>query len=120
MIQTQESRPNSEFKAALNLDTPSLPDHAGFKVDGALVIDLRVSGGPYGGNDHVVERRIQHATNAPHGADVTFIVSARQYPPMFGISYLREHGSHLKSVVVQSDCPDTISTWWSALRGEVL
>ncbi len=118
MSQTKKSRPGSESKAAVNLATPSVPDHPGFKVDGALVIDLRVSGGPYGGNDHVVERSIQHATNAPHGADVTFIVAARQFPPMFGISYLREHGGHLKSVVVQSDCPDTIGTWWTALRGE--
>lgn len=114
MKMAQESRPEREFKAAVNLGTPSLPDHTGFKVDGKLVIDLRESGD----SDRAVERKIQLATNAPHGADVTFIVSARQYPPMFGISYLRQHGKHLQSVVVQSDCPDTISSWWSALRGE--
>jgi hypothetical protein len=83
-----------------------------------VVVDLRVSGGPYGDNDHVVERKIQGATLAPGGADVTFIVSARQIPPAWAIAYLRAEGAHLKSVKVQSDCPDTISTWWTALRGE--
>lgn len=89
-----------------------------FRVDGALVIDLRVSGGPYSDNGHVVERKIQQAAHAPHGADVTFIVADRQFPPTFGISYLLEHGAHLRSVNVQSDDADTISSWCQALRGE--
>ena len=112
MIQAKKSRPGQE--AAVKLGTSIIPDHPGFTVDGKLVIDLR---GPRG-NDHEVERKIQRATHAPQGADVTFIVSARQYPPVFAIAYLRDQGAHLRSVVVQSDCPDTISTWWSALRGD--
>lgn len=126
MSQTQEKAPGDESKGLVNLDSRSLAEatdtrrtgYTGFRVDGALVIDLRVSGGPYGGNDHVVGRRIQSAAYAPIGADVTFIVSAKQFVPMDHIAYLRQHGAHLKTVRVQSDCPETISTWWSALRGE--
>lgn len=89
-----------------------------FRVDGALVIDLRVSGGPYSDNGHVVERKIQRAADAPPGVDVTFIVADRQFPPMFGISYLIEHGGHLRSVTAQCEDPATINSWCQALRGE--
>lgn len=126
MTQTQDKAPGGESKGLTNLarstsvsNTADInPTRPGFRVDGALVIDLRVSSGPYGGNDHVVERRIQNAAHAPIGADITFIVSARQFPPMMAIAYLRQHGAHLKTVLVQSDCPETISAWWTALRGE--
>lgn len=96
----------------------NLTNVPGFRVDGALVIDLRVPGSSYDANDLAVDRKIQFAAHAPSGADVTFIVSARQFAPIFAIGYLIENGAHLNSVKVQSDCPDTISKWFTALRGE--
>ncbi|WP_028655967.1 hypothetical protein [Nocardioides sp. J54] len=81
-------------------------------VTGVVSIDLR------DGDEFELHRAVQRAVYAPAGADVEFIVSARQWPPYHGVQYLREHGEHLGRIVIRCGDVDTVRVWVAALRGQ--
>lgn len=87
------------------------------RLAGTVTIDVAAVAGHLLQDDHQAMRLVQDATYAPAGADVVLKVAPRQFPPVHGVAWLREHGQHLGTVTVQCSCPDTIRRWLDAVRG---
>jgi hypothetical protein len=80
-------------------------------VKGAVRIDLSTLDG------HDLTRAVQSAAYAPAGAEVTFTVGPKQWPDHWALDYLRDNGTHLRSVLFESSEPTTIHAWVAAARG---
>lgn len=81
------------------------------RIGGTVRVDLQID------DEHLIDRRIREAADAPAGADVILLVRSRQFPPPWSIRELCREGRHLGSITVQCSDPATISTWVRLMRG---